>query len=118
LVEEKQSDLRELQTRIETTLGAQPTYEDDEMTRDTFTQLDDQESHHEGEDLIEGTEGVMPTDDDETTMDAWEESTTELVGSQMFVAGQLSADLALSDSDSDNENSSQRPRLDEDLDAL
>lgn len=120
MIEEKRTYLQELQSRIEAPAAIDYNTMDednDEMTQDTFTHLDDQETQQYAEEQF--SEAIVPTDD-EVTMDAWENTagTSELVGSQMQLSGQLNADLELTDSDTDNESLEKRPRLDDDLEEL
>ncbi|KAI6241578.1 hypothetical protein M3Y99_00317400 [Aphelenchoides fujianensis] len=122
LVADKQAELQELQSRIAAPAASEQPSSDfvmeemDETTRDTFphgdyVHTDDQEesSRLEGE----NTEPETQMDYDESTMDAWEmPGSSGLASSQMFAAGQLSADLALSDSSEDEDVNPKRARLD------
>jgi hypothetical protein len=95
LVNEKKTELDELQSRIEAPAAAIDNQsvdyntvdeENDDMTRDTaFGHMEEQDTQPDAEEFFEAH--IMPTDD-EVTMDAWENS--GLAGSQMEMSGQVS----------------------------
>lgn len=124
LIDEKRTDLQELESRIEAPAAPMDTQsvdyntmDDDDITRDTFTHFDNQETQQDAEEQF--SEAIMPTDD-EGTMDAWENnpSTSGLLGSQMQMTGQLNMDLELTDSEDEDGNPDKRPRLDDDFEEL
>lgn len=101
LVNEKKTELHELQSRIEAPAAAidnqsvdYNTMDDDELTRDTaFGNMEDTQQDVEDtqQDAAELFEANLLQTDDEMTMDAWEESgLVGLAGSQMQMSGQVS----------------------------